>query len=180
MTYDLTTNYDLRKPTDANDDDAWGVDVNHALDTVDAALKVVADIADAAAADATAALAAVGGVATMPVTEYGGATNVSVSTDPLAWGPFTAITQTGGAFMFTFNSGLPSASKATKLVMVIKLSGGAVFTLAAGAGVTVITDFPDGSIYLSALGRHLVEFTCYRLAAGNTIILAKKIGKTTA
>lgn len=182
MSVTLTTNYEFKKPTDGNDDDDWGEHLNESLDLIDSTIKDVSDVADQAAADAAAALAAVGGTALMDVEENAAtAGNDTYDVELNALKPVTTLTKTGGVIDITLNNspGGLAAGKAEEFNFVIHLSGGSSARFFAGTDVTLIPDLGVAGVTLNSQGRHFLKIFCYRLAAGNCIILVKKIGTTT-
>lgn len=136
-----TTNYNFGKPTVGGSVDAWGAELNDALDDIDSTIKTAGeDKADAAQATADAALPKAGGVMTGRLDEFTGTIQFNNLTGvtgaqalDLALGNYHRVALTGNpTFSFT---NVPSVSGAL-LVLIVDLTNAAGRTITWPASVT--------------------------------------------
>jgi hypothetical protein len=175
-----TTNYSFLKPTDGNDDDAWGGHLNTTIDSIDTELKAVSDVADAAAADAAAALAAVGGNATITFFESIGVGNTGTTVQLDDSSAYMEFSQQSGVHTLTLTSTMAVSKALRKTFVCINLPGGSI-AFVAGSGVDqIISDIGSGGDAITAQGRHIVEVYASNSSAGDCIVVLKRIGVSTA
>ena len=146
-----TTNYGWHKPVDGGSSGAWGVLVDAVFDGIDTDLKVVDDAQVASAAVAAAALPAAGGTCTgavdflsfrEKVTVLGSTGAGTVDINLALSSVFTATVN--GAVTFTFSNVPATAPYATRLRLILTLSGNRAVTLPAsvvliGGGAQILT-----------------------------------------
>lgn len=184
MTFDTTANYAFKKPTDGNDDDAWGPRLNENFDDIDTELKAVSDVADQAAIDAAAALAAVGGAAQMDILEdvQSGGDSTLAYTLQGSSNFASVIRNSSSVTTIEFTSTLP-AGKAVKKTIVAFLAGGGILRFLGTGSCAVICDIGGsgaGNAFMTTQGRHVFEVYGYHSASlAQTIAVIKRIGVAT-